>query len=739
MPTEAKTILSTPPTSVTQTGAIDKAPSDMVVRSASLLVETIHGRTRRYFFSEKSRRLIPQWMWGDNEQEFDKQTSLQQHSPLGIVSTWRNALAKVQSVFHATLLPAGFPFSVHKSYVRFHIWQFGEAITSSVFHVLSAQAMLSAVGLPTNEASSAAGAVAIRWVVKDGLANFAKLAFTKAFAHLFDSRPKTWVMTCALLYLTGVTFELSTAISASAGYASLFIPLAAFGASLLSAAHLIWEATHANFIRWMSIRNNIADVTAKADAQMVVADILGLGIGVFVIQFFGYTPFHLFSYFLILAPVHVGCAYGRMKSIRFGNLNTSRALQLFNMYVEHRGKQTLLAKAKREKKAEKKATATVVVPIVAAAGSPVGVTIGCTAVHAPLNSSSVLPLLQTQGSGMSASSGPLHATLTPASASASTTSVPPVLAPIPESGESSSTAVVAVASVTSGAGSVGTHAGEATLGPAAPQEEKVSAVLQMPSPTVCFATDTRFGEWFYPSDWKKLGYPNVVLGDEVAKALRTEEEINGAIQIYGNELYLLVYRKEDNTIYVSYEDNCTDEDVLLSMLQATKLAYNLVNMDVSNEEAKEREKEKEKDRKKLVVARVGPLPMSEMGGAVLTEHQAAAVSAGLTEVSPSAPVPFQMHGVQISTELAPTVAVGADLEGGAQVVPSKIPSSSMDLDDPFSQHGYLKTTLEWAKMHIDQAKALMEAAEWDTDNVIWGDRGTRITWTDTPPQTGHKL
>ncbi len=175
---------------------------------------------------------------------------------------------------------------------------------------------------------------AIRWIVKDGLAHFAKLAFTKKYAYAFDYRPKTWGVLGEAMLIAGSTFELSTALAATYGYAYLFIPLAAVGASLQSVAHLAWEATHANFVRWLSLRNNIADITAKADSQMVVSELLGLGVGVAFITHW-HQPWHLFACFAICAPIHLVCTLGRLRSVRFGMLSESRALQLFNAYVRH--------------------------------------------------------------------------------------------------------------------------------------------------------------------------------------------------------------------------------------------------------------------------------------------------------------------------------------------------------------------------------------------------------------------
>jgi hypothetical protein len=218
-------------------------------RSQSLLVETIHGRSRRYFYQTNNNKLFSQWMWGDNEAEFDlkyqvnqgvesKQTGFGIFNMNNLRFMSKTLYSKLQSTFHSWLLPAGYPSSVHSCYVSFSLWQFVEAVCNSICHVLCSQAMLSSVGLPTDAVSTAGGAVAIKWVVKDGLANFAKLGFTKYFSHMFDFRPKSWGIICEALYGVGIVFELSTAIAATSGYAALFIPLAAAGTCLQIFVHI---------------------------------------------------------------------------------------------------------------------------------------------------------------------------------------------------------------------------------------------------------------------------------------------------------------------------------------------------------------------------------------------------------------------------------------------------------------------------------------------------------------------
>lgn len=72
-------------------------------------------------------RARAQWMWSDDEQEFEKmmkQEGVAASSPSSLLARVRTVVSSLRATFHATLLPGGFPESVHECYVRFSAWQF---------------------------------------------------------------------------------------------------------------------------------------------------------------------------------------------------------------------------------------------------------------------------------------------------------------------------------------------------------------------------------------------------------------------------------------------------------------------------------------------------------------------------------------------------------------------------------------------------------------------------------------
>ncbi|KAI9243411.1 vitamin B6 photo-protection and homoeostasis-domain-containing protein [Sporodiniella umbellata] len=131
------------------------------------------------------------------------------------------AIGAVKQNLTEMFLPVGYPESVHRCYKKFHAWLFLETYVGSAVGVLCSQAMLASLGLGTVEATG--GAVAIQWVLKDGIGEIGKLFFIKKYASSFDSHPKTWKFVCEILSSVGSFLQLCTSVAAP----KFFLPLAA--------------------------------------------------------------------------------------------------------------------------------------------------------------------------------------------------------------------------------------------------------------------------------------------------------------------------------------------------------------------------------------------------------------------------------------------------------------------------------------------------------------------------------
>eukprot|EP00743_Colponemidia_sp_Colp-15_P010498 GILK01011567.1.p1 GENE.GILK01011567.1~~GILK01011567.1.p1 ORF type:complete len:508 (+),score=60.23 GILK01011567.1:81-1526(+) len=272
-------------------------------RSESKVEESLNGRTKVVMFDPVSRKLVSSWVHGD-----------------------RSFMSKIAASLRATFLPIGYPHTVHYTYLRHHIWLSIETALTSVTSVLCNQAMLECLGMGGSEATAVA--VAIQWVLKDGFGEIGKLFFTKKFASSFDSHPKTWKFLGEIINNVGSFFMLATLIAPP----SWFLPLASLGNSCRSISFLIWGATHAYFSKNFALQNNVGDVVAKADSQMVVAHLSGMALGIAMISF-SHTPLFLFSCYAALIPVHLIATVNSLKAANFELLNDHKALLITQEFL----------------------------------------------------------------------------------------------------------------------------------------------------------------------------------------------------------------------------------------------------------------------------------------------------------------------------------------------------------------------------------------------------------------------
>ncbi|KAI3636536.1 hypothetical protein MIR68_005420 [Amoeboaphelidium protococcarum] len=205
-----------------------------------------------------------------------------------------------------------------------------ETYVAAVVGVLCSQAMLESLGI--SKAASTAGAVAIQWVLKDGIAEMGKLLFIKRYARSFDSHPRTWKAIGEVLTTLGSGLQLCTILVPS----NYFLLLAASGNILKSVSWAVWGVTHMWFIRNFALSNNVGDLSAKAEAQSALALVSGWMSGVVLLSY-SHSPATLFLTYLLLAPVHGLATYKELKNAEIGSMNNAKALVLCRGFVHNNG------------------------------------------------------------------------------------------------------------------------------------------------------------------------------------------------------------------------------------------------------------------------------------------------------------------------------------------------------------------------------------------------------------------
>ncbi|RCI04355.1 hypothetical protein CU098_001233, partial [Rhizopus stolonifer] len=305
--------------------------------SKPILTELVYGRKRIYTSlptmakgksptASKTRAASPvtssslSWEWINPNEDSTCYAEKKKKTEFGAISAVRQNLTEM-------FLPVGYPESVHSCYKKFHSWLFLETYVGSAVGVLCSQAMLASLGLGTIEATG--GAVAIQWVLKDGIGEIGKLFFIKKYASSFDSHPKTWKFVCEILSSVGSFLQLCTSIAAP----KFFLPLAAAGNMFELIHESIWFASHMTFTKHFSPNGNIGDIVAKDDAQMSTAHLLGMLSGVGIISI-SHSPLFLFGAFAILSPINIWSTSKMLHAAEFEILNQAKVSLLAREYID---------------------------------------------------------------------------------------------------------------------------------------------------------------------------------------------------------------------------------------------------------------------------------------------------------------------------------------------------------------------------------------------------------------------
>ncbi|CAO3652680.1 unnamed protein product [Cunninghamella blakesleeana] len=317
---------------------------DQQPQEKTILTEHVYGRTRIYTSTiaktkvgTASKTCISapitsstinwEWLNSDNTtttgSPHETRKSYRRQSSMG-----DSFISGVKQNLRELFLPVGYPDALHPCYKKFHLWLGLETYVGSAIGVLCSQAMLASLGLGTVEATG--GAVAIQWVLKDGLGELGKLFFIKRYASSFDSHPKTWKFVCELLSSLGSFLQLCTSIASP----KLFLPLAALGNTFELIHESIWIASHMTFTKHFSPNGNIGDIVAKDDAQMSTAHLLGMLSGVGLISV-SHSPLFLFSVFAVLSPINVWSTIKMINAAEFEILNQAKVTLLSREFIDH--------------------------------------------------------------------------------------------------------------------------------------------------------------------------------------------------------------------------------------------------------------------------------------------------------------------------------------------------------------------------------------------------------------------
>ncbi|VAH71958.1 unnamed protein product [Triticum turgidum subsp. durum] len=229
------------------------------------------------------------------------------------------------------VLPAGFPESVSDDYLQYMLLQFPTNVTGWICHTLVTSSLLKAVGVGSfTGTSAAAAAAAIRWVSKDGIGAFGRLLIGGRFGTLFDDDPKKWRMYADFIGCAGSIFDLTTPL-----YPGYFLPLASLGNLAKAVGRGFRDPSNRVIQNHFAKSGNLGEIAAKEEVWEVGAQLVGLSIGVLILD----TPGIQSSYLTLTLTwlgvrlLHLWFRYQSLVVLKFRTVNLKRARILVRSHV----------------------------------------------------------------------------------------------------------------------------------------------------------------------------------------------------------------------------------------------------------------------------------------------------------------------------------------------------------------------------------------------------------------------
>ncbi|GAQ91071.1 DUF647 domain containing protein [Klebsormidium nitens] len=165
------------------------------------------------------------------------------------------------------------PEDVTADYWPYARWKCTQRMVSSVAHANGTQSLLRAVGVGGRR--SIPGVAALNWVLKDGLGRLGKLGYAAGYGRTFDSDLKRMRYLTAAIFTLSVGLEMVTPL-----FPQYFLPIATLANVGKSIGLTTYVSTSPSIHKSFALGENLADISAKGQAQTVVADNIGLAIAV---------------------------------------------------------------------------------------------------------------------------------------------------------------------------------------------------------------------------------------------------------------------------------------------------------------------------------------------------------------------------------------------------------------------------------------------------------------------------
>lgn len=269
-----------------------------------------------------------QYVWDGKEVQALDQDSLRigADTPAGAARRW---MLVMQDRLHKAFVPNR--KDVTDDYWEWLHWRLVQRFFSSTLQNLSTQSMLMALGLGAKR--TIAASAAINWLLKDGVGRIARMTVATNFCQSFDSDLKR------IRYMTSVIFDVTIGCEfLTPFFPQHFLPLASIANVGKAIALAAFVAVHPVFQKELCKNGNLADLTAKNQAQNMVVDMASLAVSASIMFMIRGSermrmmlPLCLYP---VLAVADLYAIYHEIKAIELKTLNRERAEMVADRWLE---------------------------------------------------------------------------------------------------------------------------------------------------------------------------------------------------------------------------------------------------------------------------------------------------------------------------------------------------------------------------------------------------------------------
>lgn len=242
-----------------------------------------------------------------------------------VESTSEGFSTRLRRAVKHSFLPEG----VNKSYFHFMRWRIMQRFINSNLHVLGTQSLIMGLGIKSSKTLGISAA--LTWVLKDALGKLTRLVWASRMGRRFDSDAKRWRFRASLVYALGNYLEIVTYVNPS-----LFLLWATIANSCKQVAMLTSSATRTSLYNSFrdGKRENIADITAKGEAQIAIVDLVGIAFGVSLSKLIGTSVKNVLCTYFVLQILEISCLFRQIRGIEFSVLNFERMSKLIESFCD---------------------------------------------------------------------------------------------------------------------------------------------------------------------------------------------------------------------------------------------------------------------------------------------------------------------------------------------------------------------------------------------------------------------